>query len=154
MKAKVLKTKKEYDEACERIYKLIHSSDEAIEPSSAIGEEMELLSLLVEKYEQERFPNLAPNPVEAIKFRMDQMNLKQSDIAPLFGGKTRISEVLNGKRPLTLKMIMLLNKYLGIPFESLIGGNRSYSLDHTNKERLLSIEAISEYFKASNAAVF
>jgi len=58
--------------------------------------------------------------VEAIKFSMEQMNLKQKDVAPLFVGKTRVSEVLHGKRPLTLKMITLLNRYLGIPLESLI----------------------------------
>ena len=72
------------------------------------GEEIELLSFLVENYEHEHYPIEAPNPIKAIKFRIDQMNLKQTDIAPLFGGKTRVSEVLNGKRPLTLKMITLL----------------------------------------------
>ncbi len=73
---------------------------------------MELLSLLVEKYEQEHYPIEAPSPIEAIKFRMEQMNLKQADVAPLFGGKTRVSEVLNGKRPLTLKMITLFVRRL------------------------------------------
>ena len=120
MKARVLKTEQEYEQACERIYKLIQSNKDAIEPESPEGEETELLSLLVEKYEQEHYPIKAPTAIGAIKFRMEQMNLKQSDIAPLFGGKTRVSEVLNGKRPLTLKMITLLNRYLGIPLESLI----------------------------------
>lgn len=59
---------------------------------------------------------------------MKQMNLKQQDVAPLFGGKTRVSEVLNGKRALTLKMITLLNRYLGIPLESLISGNKDIIL--------------------------
>lgn len=153
MKTKILKTEQEYAEACERIYSLIHSTDEAIDPESSDGEEIELLSILVEKYEQEQLVSQAPNPIEAIKFRMEQMNLKQSDVAPLFGGKTRVSEVLNGKRPLTLKMITLLNRYLGIPLESLIVGNKNLTLDSDKQDRLLSVESIREYFKASKAAV-
>jgi len=102
MRTKVLKTEQEYNGACERIYHLINSTDNLIEPQSSKGEEIELLSFLVEKYEQEHWTMEAPTPIEAIKFRMEQMNLRQADIAPLFGGKTRISEVLQGKRPLTL----------------------------------------------------
>ena len=64
------------------------------------------------------------------------MNLKQADIAPLFGGKTWVSEVLNGKRPLTLKMITLLNRYLGIPLESLIVGNKEVKLAPENQQKL------------------
>ena len=153
MKTKILKTEQEYNEACERIYSLINSTDEAIDPSSLEGEEIELLSLLVEKYEHEHFPAQAPDPIEAIKFRMEQMNLKQSDIAPLFGGKTRVSEVLNGKRTLTLKMITLLNRYLGIPLESLIVGNKGLTLDSDKRDRLLSVESIRDYFKGSKAAI-
>ncbi len=108
MKTKILKTEQEYNEVCESIYTLINSTKNAIEPDSPKGEEMELLSLLVEKYEHEHYPIEAPSPIEAIKFRMEQMNLKQADVAPLFGGKTRVSEVLHGKRSLTLKMITLL----------------------------------------------
>lgn len=142
MKTKILKTEDEYNKACQRVYDLIHCTEEAIEPGSPEGEEIELLSLLIEKYEQEHWPMQAPDPIEAIKFRMEQMNLKQSDIAPLFGGKTRVSEVLNGKRPLTLKMITLLNRYLGIPLESLISGNKEIKLDDENKRKLLSISSI------------
>jgi len=153
MKTKILKTEQEYNEACEHIYSLIHSTDETIDPASSAGEEIELLSLLVEKYEQEHFPAQAPNPIEAIKFRMEQMNLKQSEVAPLFGGKTRASEVLSGKRTLTLKMIALLNRYLGIPFESLIVGNKNLTLDSDKHDRLSSVESIREYLKGSNAVV-
>jgi HTH-type transcriptional regulator/antitoxin HigA len=153
MKPKILKTKQEYSEACERIYTLINSNENAIEPDSPEGEEMELLSLLVEKYEQEHYPVLAPNPIEAIKFRMEQMNLKQSDVAPLFGGETRVSEVLHGKRSLNLKMITLLNRYLGIPLESLITGNKEVKLEPEKREKLLRIESIKEYFSGSRAAM-
>ncbi|MDA3891270.1 MAG: helix-turn-helix domain-containing protein [Salinivirgaceae bacterium] len=153
MKTKILKTELEYNEACERIYELINSDENLVEPNSKAGEEIELLSLLVEKYEQEHYPIEAPNPIEAIKFRMEQMNLKQADIAPLFGGKTRISEVLNGKRPLTLKMITLLNQYLGIPLESLISGNKEIKLEPEKKDKLLSINSIRDYLSGSRAAM-
>ncbi len=153
MKTKILKTEQEYNTACERIYTLINSSDKAIEPDSPEGEEMELLSLLVEKYEQEHYPIEAPNPIEAIKFRMEQMNLKQSDVAPLFGGKTRVSEVLHGKRSLTLKMIILLNRYLGIPLESLVAGNKEVKLEPEKREKLLSNTSIKDYISGSRAAL-
>jgi HTH-type transcriptional regulator/antitoxin HigA len=153
MKTKILKTEQEYNEACKRTYSLINSSETPIEPNSLEGEEMELLSLLVEKYEQEHYPVKAPNPLEAIKFRMEQMNLKQSDIAPLFGGKTRVSEVLHGKRPLTLKMITLLNRYLGIPLESLVSGNKEIKLEPDKKEKLLRISSIREYLTNTRTAI-
>lgn len=153
MKTKILKTEQEYNEACERIYSLINSSVNAIEPNSPKGEEIELLSLLVEKYEQENHQMEVPDPIEAIKFRMEQMNLKQSDIAPLFGGKTRVSEVLNGKRTLTLKMITLLNRYLGIPLESLMAGNKKIKLGDEKKEELMNISSIRNYLRGRTAAM-
>jgi len=153
MKTKILKTEQEYNEACEHIYTLINGTENAIEPDSSEGEKIELLSLLIEKYEQEHYPIDAPSPIEAIKFRMEQMNLKQTDIAPLFGGKTRVSEVLRGKRPLTLKMITLLNRYLGIPLESLVNGNKEIVLEEEKKEKLLSISSIKKYFSNYPAAM-
>ena len=153
MKTKILKTEQEYNEACERIYSLINSSTIDIEPDSLKGEEVELLSLLVEKYEQEYHQLEAPEPIEAIKFRMDQMNLNQIAIAPLFGGKTRVSEVLNGKRALSLKMITLLNRYLGIPLESLVSGNKEIKLEADKREELLNISSIKDYLSGSRAAM-
>lgn len=149
MKAKLLKTEEEYIKACERIYSLINSTDNPIEPDSVEGEEIELLSLLVEKYERDNHPVDPPNSIEAIKFRMDQMNLKQFDIAPLFGGKTRVSEVMNGKRPLTLKMITLLNRYLGIHLESLVQGNKKIQLKKVETDKLSKNQAISGYWNTS-----
>lgn len=154
MKIKILKTEEEYDKACARVYEIMHSSENPIEENSAEGEELELISLLIEEYEKEHFSVEPPTPVEAIKFRMEQMNLKQADIAPLFGGKTRISEVLNEKRNLTLKMISLLHKYLEIPLESLINKNSGYKLSTENKKRLLQVGSIKESFnKNRNAAI-
>ena len=153
MRTKILKTEQEYNKACERIYSLMNSSDNAIEPDSPEGEEIELLSLLVEKYEREHHQLEAPDPIEAIKFRMEQMNLRQVDIAPLFGGKTRVSEVLHRRRPLTLKMITLLNRYLGIPLESLVSGNEEIELEAEKRDKLLSISSIQEYLKGGRAAM-
>ena len=95
----------------------------------------------------------APGPIDATKFRMEQMNLKQADIAPLFGGKTRVSEVLNGKRSLTLKMITLLNRYLGIPLESLVSGNKQIKLEPVNDEKILQVASIRDYLANSKAAL-
>lgn len=153
MKTKILKTELEYNKACERIYSLINSSEKTIEPDSPEGEEIELLSLLVEKYELEFHRLEAPDPIEAIKFRMEQMSLKQVDIAPLFGGKTRVSEVLHRRRPLTLKMITLLNRYLGIPLESLISGNKEIKLEDEKRDKILSVTSIQEYLKGGRAAM-
>ena len=153
MKTKILKTEQEYNEACEKVYSIINSSENAIEPDSPQGEELELLSLLVERYEQEHHRLDAPDPIQAILFRMEQMNLKQKDIAPLFGGETRVSEVLHGKRNLTLKMITLLNRYLGIPLESLVSGNKDIKLEAENRDKLLNISSIKDYLKGGRAAI-
>ncbi|MGF1639194.1 MAG: type II toxin-antitoxin system HigA family antitoxin [Cyclobacteriaceae bacterium] len=153
MKTKILKTEQEYNEACERVYKLINSSTKAIESESPEGEEIELLSLLIENYEHEHYPIDAPSPIEAIKFRMEQMNLKQTDIAPLLGGKTRVSEILRAKRPLTLKMIILLNRYLGIPLESLVAGNIDVQLEPENREKLLSNASIKAFVSKSQVVI-
>lgn len=150
MKTKILKTEQEYNEAIGRIYELIQSSENPIEPDTDEGEELELLSLLVELYEKEHYPIEAPNPVEAIKFRMEQMNLKQIDVAPLFGGKTRVSEVLHGRRPLTLKMITLLHRYLGIPLESLVEGNKEVKLEPEKRKKLLKVPSISNYLRKND----
>ncbi len=78
-------------------------------------EELELWSLLVEQYEEPHFPLDIPDPVEAIKFRMEQEGLKQKDLEKYFPGKNRVSEVLNHKRPLSIGMIRSLHRGLGIP---------------------------------------
>ena len=149
MTVRVIKNEAEYEAACQRIYELINASQDPILPGSGEADEMELLSILVEKYEREHYPIEAPDPIEAIKFRMEQMNLKQKDIALLFGGKTRISEVLSKKRPLSIKMIILLNRYLGIPLESLVTGNKSVKLKPGERKVVLSVPSIGEYVKTT-----
>ena len=87
---------------------------------SAEGDELEILGILIEKYEDEQFPVGFPDPIEAIKFRMEQMGFTQSDLAKIVGLKSRASEILNRKRKLTLEMIRLLHDNLKIPTEVLV----------------------------------
>ena len=115
MKPKVIKTKREYSEALARVESLMDAK-----PGSAREEELELWSLLVERYEEDHFPIDIPDPVEAIRFRMEQEGLRQKDLEKYFPGKNRVSEILNHKRPLSLGMIRLLHRGLGIPAEVLL----------------------------------
>lgn len=147
MEVKIIRTEEEYEAACERLYHLMHSTREEISENSVDGDEMELLAILIEQYEREHYSLGPPDPIEAIKFQMDQMGLKQKDIAPLFGGKTRVSEVLNRKRPLSMKMIILLNRVLGIPMESLTMGNRDVYLKKEELEMVMEHPAIRKYLR-------
>jgi HTH-type transcriptional regulator / antitoxin HigA len=82
---------------------------------------LEAISILATEYEKKHFPIPKPHPLEAIKERMEQLNLTQKDVAPYFGGENRVSEVLSGKRNLTIKMIKALHKHLHIPADTLLG---------------------------------
>ena len=115
MKYKILKTNKEYQKALERLDKIF----DAIKGSSE-ADELELLSLLIEQYEDKHFPLNLPDPIEAIKFRMEQMGYTQTDLANAIGLKSRASEILNRKRKLTLDMIRSLNERMNIPIELLV----------------------------------
>lgn len=117
MKPRIIKTQADYESALSRIDALMES-DPA--PDTDAGAELELLVMLVEQYEEKHYPMEMPTPVEAIKFRMDQAGLKQVDLIPYIGSKSKVSEVLNGKRPLSLNMIRNLHKGLGIPAEVLL----------------------------------
>ena len=115
MKPKIIKTEDEYAEALARVEMLMNAK-----PGSSKEEELELWSLLVERYEEEHFPIDLPDPVEAIKFRMQQEGLRQKDLEKFFPGKNRVSEILNHKRPLSIGMIRALHRGLGIPAEVLL----------------------------------
>lgn len=97
-------------------------------PGSPEGDRFEVLLTLVEAYENKHFPVDLPDPVEAIKFRMEQAGLAPKDLMPMIGGLNRVYEILNRKRPLTLKMIWKLHKMLGIPAESLIRPSHSLAV--------------------------
>jgi HTH-type transcriptional regulator/antitoxin HigA len=92
------------------------------EPGSPEADEMEVLATLIEAYENKHYAITPPDPIEAIKFRMEQQNLSARDLEPYIGGNGRVSEVLNRKRPLSLKMIKRLHDGLHIPYESLLAG--------------------------------
>jgi HTH-type transcriptional regulator / antitoxin HigA len=116
MEHKILKTEEEYEVALERLNEVFDAEEGTPE-----GDEAELLALLVENYEDEHYPIYPPDPIEAIEFRLDQMNLKRKDLNKLFGYRTRVSEIFNKKRKLTLGMIRKLHNELNIPYESLMG---------------------------------
>lgn len=116
MKAKVIKTESEYAAALARIEKLMEAR-----PDSAQGDELELLSLLVHDFEEKVFPMDKPDPLSAIRFRTEQQGLEPKDLVPLLGSRSRVSEVLSGRRSLSLKMIRNLVRRLGIPAEVLLG---------------------------------
>lgn len=115
MTIKPIKTKKDYYNALGRL-ELVFDAKKG----SREGDELEILGILIEKYEAEHFPIGFPNPIEAIKFRMEQMGYTQTDIANVVGLKSFASEILNKKRKLTLEMIRLLHTSLNIPTEVLI----------------------------------
>ena len=115
MNLKLIKSKKEYQEALKRLEIIFDAK-----PGSAEGDESELLGFLIDKYEQEHHPIDFPDPIEAIKFRMEQLGYSQSDLANVVGLKSRASEILNRKRKLTLEMIRNLHETLHIPTDVLI----------------------------------
>lgn len=112
---KLIKTEKDYNLTLSRIDVLIDA-----EEGTAEADELELLSTLVEMYEDKHYPIDFPDPVEAIKFRMDQLSMKQQDLVPIIGSRSKVSEILNRKRTLTLSMMRALHNDLGIPAEILL----------------------------------
>jgi HTH-type transcriptional regulator/antitoxin HigA len=115
MNIKVIKTEEEYKKALKRLEVIFDAPINSQE-----GDEAELLSILIEKYEDEHYPIEAPDPIEAIKFRMEQLDMNNQDLAEVIGYKSRVSEIFSHKRKLTLKMIRSLHKKLKIPYESLM----------------------------------
>lgn len=115
MTIKPIKTRKDYQQALERLEQLFDAKKNSKE-----GDELEVLGILIEKYEDEHFPVGLPDPIEAIKFRMEQLGYNQSDLAKVVGLKSRASEILSKKRKLTLEMVRLLHSSLNIPSEVLI----------------------------------
>ncbi len=115
MTIKPIKTAIDYQQAMERL-EIIFDAKRGTKQ----GDELEILGILIENYEKENFPIGFPDPIEAIKFRMEQLNYDQSDLAKIVGLKSRASEILNKKRKLSLEMIRQLNSKLNIPTAVLI----------------------------------
>lgn len=134
MKAKILKTEEEYEAALELVSQLMDAS-----PDTAEEEELDLWSMLVEQYEARHYPIDPPDPIEAIKFRMDQLGLQQKDLTRFIPAKSKVSEVLSRKRRLSLPMIRALHKHLGIPAEVLV---REVKLVRTGSTRRASAKKV------------
>jgi HTH-type transcriptional regulator / antitoxin HigA len=115
MEHKVIKTEKEYKQGLKRLEVIFDS-----EPGTKEGDELELLGLLIDNYEKIHYPIDLPDPVEAIKFRMEQLNYKPQDLAGVIGFRSRVTEILNKKRKLSLHMIRSINKQMHIPTDVLI----------------------------------
>ena len=116
MRHKVIKTNAEYEAALARIEKLMDARR-----NTPQGDELELLVLLVHAYEETNFPIDKPDPIAAIRFRMEQQGLEPKDLVPLLGSRSRVSEILSGRRGLSLKMIRALASRLRIPASVLLG---------------------------------
>ena len=115
MNIKAIKTEDDYNQALKRLEEIFHAPINSPE-----GDEAEVLSILIEKYEEENYPIEAPDPIEAILFRMEQMEMDKKDLADIIGYKSRVSEILNKKRKLSINMIRKLHDKMKIPYESLI----------------------------------
>ncbi len=115
MEIKPIKTEQDYNMSIKRIEELWGAKRDTSE-----GDELDLLCTLVESYEMKHYPIAPPDPIDAIKFRMEQMGMTKADMVKYLGSQSRVSEILNGKRKLTLKMVKLLYKGLNIPAEILL----------------------------------
>ncbi len=125
MKIGIIRTKKAYQAAMARLAALMEKDPPAGSPA---GDEMGLLALVICDYERRMIPPAKSDPVEAIRFRMEQMGLNRRELVPYIGSLPRVSEVLSRKRPLSLSMIRRLHRGLDIPAEALIGGETEVGL--------------------------
>lgn len=123
MNIKPIRTQTDYEQALQRLDSLMDAQTGTLE-----FDELEILSLLVENYELKHYAINLPDPISAIKFRMDQENLQQKDLIPILGDRSIVSKVLNGQRGLTVNMIKNLHTKLNIPFENLFGTNCNYGI--------------------------
>ena len=115
MNIKPIRTEEDYNKALKKLELIFDAK-----PNSKKGDELEMLGILIEQYENKHFPIDLPDPIEAIKFRMEQMGYNQTDLGNLINSKSRASEILNKKRKLSLEMIRQIHDLLNIPTEVLI----------------------------------
>ena len=120
MKFSLIKNKKQYKEALKALEKVFDAK-----PGSAAGDKAQMLVLLIENYEKKHYPIDAPDPIEAIKYIMEERHLENKDVVKYFGSKSLVSQVLNRQRNLSLKMIRSLHNGLGISYDSLLGETSS-----------------------------
>src|SRR5260370_20232843 len=121
MKPKIIKTEAEYQATLARIEKIFDAK-----PGTTKGDELELLLLLVETYEDKAYPIDTPDPIAALRFRMEQEGLKPKDLIPYIGSKSKVWEVLNGARPLSLTMIRKLVPGLRLPAQAALPQTKAH----------------------------
>jgi HTH-type transcriptional regulator/antitoxin HigA len=114
---RLIRTETQYENILARIYELMQLE---LRPDSEESDELEILSMLVKKYEDEYFPIPEPTPLEAIKYRMEQLNITDAELSEILGARSRKSEILSGKRKLSLSMIRALKERLNISADILI----------------------------------
>lgn len=121
---KIIRTEADYRESLGKLENLVDLNPIQRTPES---EELDLVALLIQDYESQRFHFATPDPLEAIKFRMEQQNFAPRDLVPYVGSRGKVSEILSGKKPLTLSMIRALHSGLGIPASALIQAQERFT---------------------------
>lgn len=143
MSIKPIRNDKDYEEALHALELLVAADPD---PDSADGDKLSVLATLIESYENDRYPAELPSPIDAIKFRMEQADLSPVDLVPFIGSRSKVSEVLSGKRPLSLEMIRALEAGLGIPADVLIQKPESGGQFQTWSEALVKDMDKKGYF--------
>jgi HTH-type transcriptional regulator/antitoxin HigA len=133
MEIKPIKTEADYDAALQEIERLMETD---IEPDTSVGNHLEVLVTLVEAYEAKHYPMTLPDPIEAIKNRMEDLELTRKDLEPLIGSRGRVSEILNRKRLLTITMIRKLHEVLHIPLEVLA---QPYDIEESRQKNRIEV---------------
>lgn len=147
MNIKPIRNNDDYEEAL-RALELLVAADP--DPDSEDGDRLNILATLIESYENAHYPSTLPNPIEAIKFRMEQANLSPIDLVPFIGSRSKVSEILSGKRPLSLEMIRALELGLGIPAKVLIQKPEAGGQYQTWSDTLVKAMAKLGYFGTSS----
>jgi len=137
MKAKVIKTAEQYEATLARVERIFDAK-----PGTEKGDELELLLLLVETYENQVYPIDLPDPITALRFRMEQEGLGPKDLIPFIGSKSKVSEVLSGRRPLSLTMIRKLVEEFNLPAEVALRETRRPASRANTKRTSRGIQAV------------
>jgi HTH-type transcriptional regulator/antitoxin HigA len=114
---RLIKNEVQYEDTLARVYELMQLD---LQPDTKESDELEILSMLIKKYEEEHYPVPEPTPLEAIKYKMEQMNISDAELSEILGARSRKSEILSGKRKLSLSMIRALKEKLNISADILI----------------------------------
>ena len=151
MDIRLIKTEDDYTEALDELEKLM---DRDIEPNTPEGDQYELLSVLVEKYEDEHYPIPLPDPIAAIEYYIESRGLSRADLEPFIGTRARVSEILNKKRALSLRMVRNLSDGLGIPAEILIQGYKLNGENDLDEDNVITVKFTHENALTVNYIIY